>query len=330
MSARPAGTDSILMPRFVLNRAIGAGLDSERLARLAGVPGWAEGGEATRVSSRYCLRLWELLEDETGEAAVALRAADDSTVGELGLLEYLVLSEPTLGAAFSVCVHRTGALTTSYSLVIGDRTDREVTYELRTAVEDSRGRELLTHSAFAFMIGRARWATRCQVDPLRVTFREPEPRSRVAFEELFGTATVDFGTAADTITLRARDLELPMKTADPGLAAVLRGYAASMPEPAQFAATWIDRVAAVLDAALHEGVATLDVVARRLLISPRSLQRRLAESGTSWRRELDGARRRRLERAVHLPRARQAQYLGYADPASLRRAVQRWQERDDG
>ncbi|NNH73184.1 AraC family transcriptional regulator [Nocardia uniformis] len=315
------------MARFVLGWAGSAGFDPDRLARAAGVPSWTEGGESKRISRRYFTRLWELLEQESGDPEIALRVATDTAIGHLGLLEYLFLSAPTLGAAIDTCIRHFGSLTTSYALRIAHRTDAEVTYELLCAPDDSRGRELLMHAAFALLTTRARAATRARVDPVRLTFRQPTIGAVDAFIELFGTSAIEFGAVADTLTLRAADLELPVTTADPTLSAVLHGYAATMPAPPEFTVTLIDRLAAALDVALAEGPVTLDAVARRLLTSPRSLQRRLAESGTSWRRELDRARRRRLENVADLPRARQAELLGYSDPASLRRSVQRWRDR---
>ncbi|MGV9662839.1 AraC family transcriptional regulator ligand-binding domain-containing protein [Nocardia niigatensis] len=329
MTTRSDYHDSILMARFALERAARAGLDPERIARLAGVPTWREGGEGTRVSSRYCLRVWELLEQETGDPDIALRVSEESTTGEFGLLEYLFLSAETFGAALDACVRHSGSLTTSYTFRIANRTEHEVCYEVVSGVEDCRGRELLVQAVFALLVGRGRAATRGPIVPAQVRFRQAAPADLAGFNELFGTRAIDFGSTIDAVTIRATDLALPMKSADPELTAVLLSYAATLPATPEFGVTWLDQLGTVLDTALEEGTATLEVVARRLLTSPRSLQRRLTESGTSWRREVDCARRRRLQRAEHLPRAQQAEFLGYADPASLRRAVHRWRDRDD-
>ncbi|MFC3438993.1 AraC family transcriptional regulator ligand-binding domain-containing protein [Nocardia seriolae] len=329
MNSRSDCHDSMLMTRFALERAARAGLDPDRIARLAGAPSWREGGERTRVAARYCLRVWELVEQETGDPDVALRVSAESATGEFGLLEYLFLSAETLGAALDQCVRHSGSLSTCYTLRIADRSETAISYQVLAAVDDCRGRELLIQAIFALLVGRARAATRSPVVPLRVGLRQAAPARRDAFVELFGTRAIDFGSAEDTVTLRASDLALPMKSADPELTAVLVAYAATLPATPEFGATWLDRLGEVLDAALEDGTATLEPVARRLLTSPRSLQRRLSEAGTTWRREVDRARRRRLQRAEHLPRAQQAKFLGYADPASLRRAVGRWRERED-
>jgi AraC-like DNA-binding protein len=67
-------------------------------------------------------------------------------------------------------------------------------------------------------------------------------------------------------------------------------------------------------------------VARMLAVSPRTLQRRLADESTSWRAELDAVRR---ERATALLRQgtttdATAQRLGYSGSRALRRALRRW------
>src|SRR6185437_7720940 len=143
------------------------------------------------------------------------------------------------------------------------------------------------------------------VVPANLTFTQPAPRSYQAFVETFGTRRIEFGAPATTFTLREKDLDMPMPGADPRLARILRRYAATLPRP-------------------------VPAVSRRLAISTRSLQRKLAEHGTSWRAELEAARRFRAQRAFQngAPNASYLAYeLGYADPRSLRRALRRWDKR---
>ncbi|MFJ4657723.1 hypothetical protein ACIP5Y_41210 [Nocardia sp. NPDC088792] len=126
---------------------------------------------------------------------------------------------------------------------------------------------------------------------------------------------------------RTADLELPFVTADARLAAILHRYAATMPASPAQATTWLDRLGAVLADALDARSATLEAVAHGLALSPRSLQRRLAEHDTTWRAELDRARRSRFEKATAgttLTRSEQARLLGYNDERSARRATRRW------
>ena len=72
---------------------------------------------------------------------------------------------------------------------------------------------------------------------------------------------------------------------------------------------------------------SLDRVARRLGTSRRSLGRRLAEEGTSFKALVDDLRcelaRRYLEQGVHRPKTIAA-LLGYKDPSTFHHAFRRW------
>jgi AraC-like DNA-binding protein len=72
---------------------------------------------------------------------------------------------------------------------------------------------------------------------------------------------------------------------------------------------------------------SLEVAAEIAELSPRTLRRRLAEEGTTWRRVLDEARLdacRRLLRDPERPLAQIALDLDYSDQAHLTRAFRRW------
>jgi AraC-like DNA-binding protein len=90
---------------------------------------------------------------------------------------------------------------------------------------------------------------------------------------------------------------------------------------------WQEQFQWQLAKAIDRGEPSLGAVAAHLAMSRRTLQRRLAELGTSWRIELDAARQRRAEHARlagSLKMTSLARHLGYADPRSLRRARRRW------
>ncbi|HEX7776325.1 MAG TPA: helix-turn-helix domain-containing protein [Parvibaculum sp.] len=78
---------------------------------------------------------------------------------------------------------------------------------------------------------------------------------------------------------------------------------------------------------LPSGRCTADHAARLLGVSSRTLVRRLAEAGVSYRELVDAELRGRAERLLKeggLSRARIAEELGYSDPSSLSRACRRW------
>jgi AraC-like DNA-binding protein len=118
-----------------------------------------------------------------------------------------------------------------------------------------------------------------------------------------------------------------MLGADPALARILARYAATLPPPPDL--TWRQHFRLLLTEALGDGGASLNAMARRMAVSPRTLQRQLAEHGTTWRSELDAARRRRVDLPGDDDPASLAHRLGYSHAKSARRAVRRWTLDDD-
>jgi AraC-like DNA-binding protein len=99
------------------------------------------------------------------------------------------------------------------------------------------------------------------------------------------------------------------------------------PAPASLGPTqWLADLRAVLPARLADRTASLSEVSSALAISPRTLQRRLAAAGTSWRAEVDAARRKLAAELARAGEARKAiaRQLGYSDTRGLRRALRRW------
>jgi AraC-like DNA-binding protein len=84
----------------------------------------------------------------------------------------------------------------------------------------------------------------------------------------------------------------------------------------------------VLGECLDDQAMLLTVAARRLHVSPRTLQRLLEREGTSWRSEVDTARREQAARLrrTGVTRSQAASRLGYSDARSLRRAARRWEQ----
>ena len=121
-------------------------------------------------------------------------------------------------------------------------------------------------------------------------------------------------------------LDLAMREPSPDLVAYLTHQAerrlASLGD-----ATLLDEVGRAVREALPGGAPTITAVARRLGMSARSLQRRLAEEDTSFAAVVDTIRRELAtemltERRVSIEEV--AFLVGFADARGFRRAVERW------
>ncbi|MGH3250714.1 MAG: AraC family transcriptional regulator ligand-binding domain-containing protein [Trebonia sp.] len=330
-AASPPPLESVRMPRFQLAVVAAAGGDGARIAGEARVPGWALAADDAMISPHHALRLWELAEHALQLPDIALTAATRLRAGELDLYDYLFATAASLREGLAVSGRYLPLLTTNARLRVESESDSETTYSYAYIDAGGRGAELALQLSVAIFCTRARAGTTRQVEPLRVGFTQSAPRSHRHFTETLGTRQVDFDAPVTSFTFRTCDLDLPMRGANPGLARILRRYAASLPPSATV--SWQEHFRQHLHAALDDGQVSLQAVAGRLCISPRTMQRRLAEAGTMWRTEVDAARQRSAELAGRegtVVTARLARQLGYADPRSLRHARRRWKERAPG
>jgi AraC-like DNA-binding protein len=88
-----------------------------------------------------------------------------------------------------------------------------------------------------------------------------------------------------------------------------------------------DEVRSVLSSQLTAGDLRIDVVARRLATTPRTLQRRLSRAGTSFEVLCDDARKEAAQTYLAdttLSIAEVTYLLGYSEPTAFHRAFRRW------
>jgi AraC-like DNA-binding protein len=160
----------------------------------------------------------------------------------------------------------------------------------------------------------------------RVFFAHPEPPDTREFAEVF-RAPVRFGAKANYAVLPAAAVHMKNPEADPVLRAVLEGHAHRELEHVPRAASWGQRTRHLLAEELRSGQASLERVAQRLGVSPRTLRRRLIDEGTSFLRVADDLRRdlalSYLEQR-QLPVEQLALALGFSEASALRRAFKRW------
>lgn len=156
-------------------------------------------------------------------------------------------------------------------------------------------------------------------------FAYAAPPWAARYETVFGCRPA-FGAERHALRLPAAMLDQPLPGGDPVMAAAAEGQCHRLLEgmsPAGGLATRLRRL--LLD---HPGrLPTQDEAARRLGLSRRSLRRKLAEEGTSFRQLLDEVRFGLVTGYLEntgLPLDEIAARTGFSDAANLSHAFRRW------
>ncbi|WP_329181079.1 AraC family transcriptional regulator [Streptomyces sp. NBC_01477] len=333
-AAEPAGaaelTECVVVPRFIARAVARDTAEAESLVRAAGLPTILSAPVTARTPSAGTFRLWREVLARTGRPDAGLLAGARYRHGLFDLVDYLISTAPTLGEGLALAAAHIHVVS-SNSRITTEECGDEVTIGYDILRPDDDVRSVAAEFVLAVLTEHMRHGTGRALSPTRVSFTHRAPRRTAGHTDYFGTATLDFGAPADTITLHRKELELPMATADPALAAIIMRCAAAYPPPRQGPVGPLPGLRAAILAQLGDGRPSLAGTARGLAVSPRTLQRRLAEADTTWRAELDAVRRERsagLRRTGSESAQRAAARLGFAEPRSLRRAMHRWQTLD--
>lgn len=301
--------------------------DSGGLAHRAGLPAHVLAGSSARVPTEYLGRLWGVGLARSDDPGLGVKVAGQWRFGMLHLTDYMFGIAATLGEAITEMVQYSALASTSANevrLSAGGDGSATVTYQVQSG--DSDVDAVASQFALGTVLVMARHALGREIRPVHVGLASAAPRSYRELAGRFGARRIDFGAERFTVTLAPADLSIPLPGADAQLAAVLRQYAADAIAAQTATSTWADLLRRDIAVRLAEDGLSLSAAARRLAVSPRSLQRRLGEEGTSWREVVDGVRRDRAAVLLGrgLSRKAVAARLGFSDARALRGALFRW------
>jgi AraC-like DNA-binding protein len=325
-----SATVSAALIRYVLAAASRDGAERRELAVEAGLTGWPGGEDSARFPLARLARLWQVSAARWDDPQLGLRVASQWRPGACGITDYLFDTSASLGEAFSRTLGYKPILNSAAAGDVGfEDGDGQGTVRYQIRNPDPVVSAGATELALALLLRRARHAAGHPVTPVHVGFAAAAPPRYSGLAAEFGTRRLDFGADSATMTFRRADLDRPLVRADPVLAGILRRQADAELAGIGADPPWIGMFRAVLAGLLDDQAVVLGAAARRLAVSPRTLQRLLEREGTNWRAEVDAARREQAARllAEGVSKTGTAARLGYSDARALRRAARRWEQR---
>ena len=147
------------------------------------------------------------------------------------------------------------------------------------------------------------------------------------FARLFGTRLA-FACDADEVVYPASIARIPCINADPYLNALLVKYCdEAVSQRRKRGSTWQTKVENAIVPLLPHGQARMRTIAAELGVSQRTLVRRLAAEGLTFRKVLDDLRldlTKRYLREQDLPISEIAWLVGYRETSAFNHAFKRW------
>jgi AraC-like DNA-binding protein len=263
------------------------------------------------------LRLLDSAAREIGDDALSARLSAKAGVAGLGDYGLRILAAPRLESAIFRSAKLIGPLLQSATSIGLVRGGRWATWTYRVTDKAETGRQKNELLALGYMLDLLRRFAGAGFQPARAALSGGMLQGRAAVQDALGCA-IEPGDIAG-VTFPAELLEL----ANPGRPVGARDAGPELPDAADLAAC----VEHLIALALLDGRPRIDWLCRRLNLSRRSLQRRLARLGTSFEEILQRVLARQAATLIATsaqPLTAIALDLGYSDPAHFTRAFARW------
>ena len=326
-SGRYSKAEPILLPvypRVVLLALLDLGYEEEQIFAGLDITADQLHDEKYRLTiaqhERFILRALKL----TGDPHLAIRLGQQPTKRQTNLALLAVANSGQISKALYLTARYFKMVTRVFSIRSFDRSERAV-MEIDLHLEH----DLVSYfamSAFALFLDRFfRKALGGAHVVQRLELRVAKPvgfddvAERFPFEVVFGQQDTRL-LFDDTL------LDEPMEQADPQTVRLLMEMSERQLDEAEAEMSLVGAVKALL----IEQIASppkLEAASRQLGLSSRSLRRRLAESGTSYQKLLDGVRARMARQLITettTPISTIADELGFGNPSDFARAFKRW------
>jgi AraC-like DNA-binding protein len=314
----------------VLDAARGAGVSLDDVLDAHGV----EAETLTRSDAYVPVALHEALWAEgarrSGDPHFGIRAAQEITPGQTGVVEYILRNCATMEDVALTWVR--------FAAVVSDRIEGALVedgprlrLEWRLARPPSPGVEQWTVFAQARSLRLMRDALgEPRLAPSEVWFRHAAPPSTDGLSAYF-LAPIRFDRPVAALVWDHAVRDRPLRWVDPAARAALEARAEQLRDALTSAAP---DIAAQVRATLGELLAEprrdlrLTTVAARLRVPPRTLQAHLGAAGASFRALAEAVRAEAAQRLLEgegVTVAEAARRLGFGDASALRKARRRWQ-----
>jgi AraC-like DNA-binding protein len=315
---------SAVTVRALCRAASTVGLDVNALLHEAGIASDVIDDRESRIPERLAARLWSAMERSSGDPSFGLRVAQAVHPGGLELVDYACRSAATLGSALDLLLQHGRFLADSLSIAVTHERER-TRLRIDLPMSAPASTRHASEAALGLLVLRARHFTGHDLTPREVRFRHSKPADLTLHREIFRAPTM-FMVAEDELVIDRASLDLPIPTHDATLREILVSHARTILGERPRATNVVNRMRRAVEEGLRTRDVDLHTLARKMHLSPRTLQRRLAEAGTTHQGLTDSVRREMALRLLEsdVPIAEAAYLLGFSEASAFHRAFKRW------
>lgn len=303
-----------------------SGVQVPAVLRAAGLPRDFFDQSRILVNTQELFALWRAIGDVSKDPAIGLKLGSESKIERFHPIGIAALSAETFGAGIDYMAKYKKL--SAPEEILQKKCDGEWTIRFHWTMAVEIEPPVLIENCFAWLLSIARNGTGARISPLRIEL--VQTRAHVKQLERYFGCPVICGVGQNAMVFRAADAERAFVTRNAELLEMLAPqFEQELKQRyADEENTLIELVRGAIQQRLTGRRPCIEEIAGDLHMSPRTLQRRLQDSGWSFQRVLDDARRQLaryyLSNSV-LELGEAAYLLGYEDASSFARAFRAWE-----
>ncbi len=269
--------------------------------------------------------LFEAAAAETQNELFGLQMSLASTLDVVGTLSYLLLNAPTVETALRNLARYSSLHMPGAPIILEQgHSDVHLVLEMNDSLLGPCRQ--LVEACVGFTLMLLRTLTRQEMIPRQILFAHSPPARASEEVSVFGLP-VRFGHPRNELLFDQRWLAYPIASADRTLLPIVEKYVEEVLRAQEDEDALVTSVREFVAQAVCDGHPNIAGIARRVGMSARTLQRRLADADTSFKTLLDDVRsdlaREYLSRsAVDVTQV--SFLLGYSELSAFDRAFRRW------
>jgi AraC-like DNA-binding protein len=314
-----AGTMLVVELRVFISALARLGYSEDSLLEAAGVQRADLEDPDLQVSCSAYEAIFRCAQRERPRKNLSVLVASETPMGAYPLLDYLVATSDTVADAIPQLIRYLWLVGTPVALRIAEESDRV------RVIADSPGNPQAIEYNLTLMVLHLTRETNRQFRATTVNFAH-RPDDVAEVERILG-CPVRAEAGWNGVELSRRVWKLPLRRGDAVLRGVLERQANEMTSRLSSTGGAIADVRHALASRVAGGDTRIQSVARQLATSPRTLQRRLADEGSSYQELLLATRQEAAAGYLKnstLAICEIAFLLGYSEPAAFHRAFKRW------
>ena len=302
-----------------------AGGNLDRVLRTLGLERLIFANSDGFITSSTFARLLEAAAGETGDECFGFHFGEQFNPRDIGALVYVVVNSPNIAAAIHNIEHYFHLHNEAATVNFGIEGRQGYLRYLLTGLAMAPVRQQNEFS-MAVLLKTFRIIAGSDWKPREIQFAHKAPARISEHRRVFGNRIL-FGRATNALVVEHDFVGRLVPAADRRLYRILIDHTERMLDEMSPGNDVIAVANRAITEAMHEGTPTLAEVAKKMSMSPRTLERRLKEHEVVFKKLLDDTRRRF---ALDYLRDRRhtlteiAFLLGYSETSVFNRAFKRW------